>query len=147
MHKSDIKSKLIEILSETPFVGYACKKVGIARATFYRWMKDNLKFRKEVENAIKGSRENTNEIVESVLVKKARDGDMKAISLYLQNNHPRYIPKRTIYVDPPKIETKELKPYEKCEKCGNAPLPPELTKQITKAFENAKSDKYLNDKD
>lgn len=146
MHKSDVKSKLIEILSETPFIGYACKKVGIARATFYRWMKDNLEFKKQIEKALKDGRESMCEIAESMVLKKGREGDLRANIFILQNNDKRYTPKRSIFVEPPKTKI-ALKPYEICENCGNSPMPPEQVEQILKAFKNAKGDKYSNDKD
>ena len=91
---SDTRVKFIQIIADTPFVNHACKKVGISRATFYRWMKDNKGFRDAVSQALKDGRENTVEIAEAVLLKKMREGDLGATKYYLSFNSERYAPRR-----------------------------------------------------
>ena len=39
------KQLLIEQLRKTPIVLVACEKMGISRATFYRWFKEDEKFK------------------------------------------------------------------------------------------------------
>jgi len=102
-HGSD-RTKIVQILSESPLVGGACKKVGIARSTFYRWMKDNPDFRNAVDRALESGRSHLCEFAESSLLKKIKEGDIGATKFFLSNNDPRYIPKRSVYMDPPPTE-------------------------------------------
>jgi len=107
---SDDKSRLLQILAEAPLIGPACKKVGISRATFYRWMKDNLDFRIEVEKAMKSGRENLNDVGESGLVGLMREKNLGAIKYYLEHNSDRYKPLRA---SPPipEINLEDLETY------------------------------------
>lgn len=107
----DEQSKLVQILEETPLVNYACRKVGIGRTTFYRWMKDNLPFKKEVERALASGRSQWSEIAESALMKNVKKEKMDAIKFYLTHNDKRYIPKRAVF-PPPEIDQKERERYE-----------------------------------
>ena len=117
MRNRDIRNKVLEILSETPLVNYACKKVGISRMTFYRWRKDNLDFRTEADRLLSLGRENVGEMAEASLIKNIKDGKMDAIRFFLQNNDPRYMAKRTVYVEPPKTK-RMIKSGEICDECG-----------------------------
>ena len=128
--------KIIEYLNEKPFLSHACKKSGVARATVYRWMKDNAQFRKEVESSLDLGRKNMCDVAEASLFKKTADGDISAIKFVLQNNEPRYIAKRSIYVEPPKHVHKKLQPYEMCDQCGYVPISNEAKQSITRAFKN-----------
>ena len=134
MRNRDIRNKILEILSETPLVNYACKKVGISRMTFYRWKKDNLDFRKEAERLLLLGRENVGEMAEAALIKNIKDGKMDAIRFFLQNNDSRYMTKRSIYVEPSKPK-KVLKPGDICDECGE-PLP--RPKSFQEMVENLK---------
>lgn len=130
---SDEKSKLIQILEETPLVNYACKKIGIGRTTFYRWMKSNLQFKRDVERAMQNGRFQWNEIAESALMKNVRDGKMDAVKFYLAHNDKRYIPKRAVFI---KEETspEERARYEWAMR--NKPLSDKQTEGIMRAFRN-----------
>lgn len=112
------KSKLLQVLSETPLVSLACKKSGLSRATFYRWMKDDKSFRDSVNNILEIGRKNINDLAESSLIKEIQKGNMNAIRLWLQHNDSRYIPKRTMYVDPPS-HFHRLNIGEICNVCGH----------------------------
>lgn len=121
------KSKLLQVLSETPLVSLACKKSGLSRATFYRWMKDDKSFRDGVNDILEIGRKNINDLAESSLIKEIQKGNMNAIRLWLQHNDPRYIPKRTMYVDPPS-HFHRLNIGEVCNVCGHKePDPYEIT--------------------
>ncbi len=86
------KQKLIEFLRETPNMRLACRKIGLGRATFNRWRKDNYEFRVEVNKALSIGRESLGDLAESVVIKKIHEGDMGAAKYYLSNNHDRYKP-------------------------------------------------------
>jgi hypothetical protein len=48
-----ISSKIafLEQLKRTPTIETSCQKVGVARATVYRWMTDSNKFKAQVEDS------------------------------------------------------------------------------------------------
>jgi hypothetical protein len=121
------KSKLLQVLSETPLVSLACKKSGLSRATFYRWMKDDKSFRDSVNDIVEIGRKNINDLAESSLIKEIQKGNMNAIRLWLQHNDSRYIPRRTVYVPPPS-HFHRLNVGEVCDVCGHKePDPYEIT--------------------
>ncbi len=111
------RDRFLEALSETSNILHASKKTGISRSTIHRWIKDNVDFRKKVEDALKMGNDNLCDLGEGTLVKKMKEGDMQAIKYFLQNNHPKYIAKRSIYVSPPLLTHKHLKHGEVCEFC------------------------------
>lgn len=84
------REKFLEILATTPFINHACKKVGISRATIYRWMKDNYRFRQKVLKATDNGRENLIEVAEVSLINKVRTGDLGAVKFFLTHNSKRY---------------------------------------------------------
>lgn len=134
---SDDKSKLIRILEETPLVNYACKKVGIGRTTFYRWMHSNPDFRREVERALESGRAQWNEVAESSLMKNVKNGMMDAVKFYLVNNDERYTPKRA--APPPGGEIKDLSrqrsgPSDDPNLRGAKPMPPHLREQFQRTL-------------
>jgi len=130
------KSKIIEFLSERPFQSHACKKIGLSKATFYRWVKDNPEFRKEVEKALQYGRSNMCDVAEAMLMKRTTEGDMNAIRFVLKNLDPRYMDKRSVYVEPPKHVHGKLEPWEKCGECGHYQPSKEATESIVRAFKN-----------
>jgi len=84
------KIKLIAELEKTGNVYIACLKVGICRATFYRWKNDNKEFKKKADQAIQQGRENSCDIAEHSLILKAKEKNMDAIKYLLSHNSPRY---------------------------------------------------------
>lgn len=131
------KSKLLQVLSETPLVSLACKKSGLSRATFYRWMKDDKSFRDGVNDILEIGRKNINDLAESSLIKEIQKGNMNAIRLWLQHNDPRYIPKRTMYVDPPS-HFHRLNIGEVCNVCGHKERDPNEITLINSFHDEAK---------
>lgn len=133
---SDEKLKFIQIIEETPLINYACKKVGIGRTTFYRWMKDNLEFKISVERALKNGRSYWVEVAESSLMKNVKNGRMDAVKFFLTHNDSRYIPKRTLPLNP--LTPEELKEFEifKINKTRNKPINPDTKKAILLALQN-----------
>lgn len=111
------KSKLLELLAETPIVSFACKKVGLDRTTYYRWYKDDIDFRNQADNILSIGRIKINDMAESVIIKKINADDTRCSIFWLEHNEPRYKPVRTTYMDP--ITHKhELTPGEICRACG-----------------------------
>ena len=84
----------------------ACKKVGIARSTYYRWIEQDDPFRAECEYAQDKGRARTSDYIESKLLENAKDGHHGAITYWLSHNTARYraYPKN-VYTD----EIKQLR--------------------------------------
>jgi hypothetical protein len=118
MSRLNDKSKLLQILSETPIVTFACKKVGLNPCTFYRWHKSDKKFREKADEYLSIGRMTINDMAESGIIKGIKDGNMRAIVFWSQHNNPRYRPVRTTYVDPISPHAHELVPGEICKSCG-----------------------------
>lgn len=119
------RSKFIEILTETPFISFAARQSSVSRSTIYRWIKDDYDFNQAVQKALTFGRANMIDIAEMALVSKIKKGDVGAIKLYLQNNDPRYMPKRTVFIGP---EVSKLKPGKTCEQCGIT-IPTDITQE------------------
>jgi ACT domain-containing protein len=54
----------LEQLRKNPIVQIACEKVGIGRATFYRWKKKSKTFARAVDEAIIEGRQIVNDLAE-----------------------------------------------------------------------------------
>lgn len=84
------KIKIIEELRKAPIILFVCQKVGISRATIYRWMKEDSVFEKEVETAKQEGTQGINDLAESKLISNIQKGDNTAIIYWLKFNHPKY---------------------------------------------------------
>lgn len=80
----------MEHLVKMPVIEVACQKAGIGRTTYYRWLKEDKKFRLEAENAVSQGKDRINDMAESVVIKKVSEGDLGASKYYLGHNHPNY---------------------------------------------------------
>lgn len=111
------RSKLLQILSETPIVTLACKKVGLNPCTYYRWYNSDRDFRKQADEILSVGRMTINDMAEGSIIKEIKNGNMRANIFWLQHNDSRYRPVRTAYVEPI-VHKHELKPGEVCTTCG-----------------------------
>lgn len=84
------KKKLVEQLKLTPIVQIACKKVGVGRATYYRWRKADQKFSEAVDIALKEGADIVTDLAESKLITAIKDGSMTGIMFWLKNHHRQY---------------------------------------------------------
>jgi len=89
MKRDKLKNSLIEQLKEMPILQISLKKVGISRASYYRWRKDQ-KFAKEVDAAIAEGEELITDLSQSQLVSLIRDRNFPALQLWLKAHHPKY---------------------------------------------------------
>lgn len=87
------KELLIEQLRKTPIVQIATEKVGVSRATYYRWRKEDEAFAKDADQALEDGRLLMNDMAESQLLSAIRDQNMTAIIFWLKNRHPAYAPR------------------------------------------------------
>lgn len=85
------KALLLDQLRIVPIVEIACKKVGISRATFYRWCAEDDAFRIDADNAKVDGIENINDMSEAQLLSLIREKKYAAIQLWLRNHHHRFM--------------------------------------------------------
>lgn len=84
------KRLLLNELKDNPIVERACKRVGIARSTFYRWSGVDQEFKAAAQDAQKIGRDRMNDFAESKLIENVNDGEMQAIRFWLTFNSKRY---------------------------------------------------------
>lgn len=83
-------------MSVTPIISLACKKIGISRNTVYRWKDEDPEFAVKLEKVIKMGIKSVNDVCEWGLIKKAQEGDLRAIKYWLDNNKRNYARPRPI---------------------------------------------------
>jgi|SRR3989344_802245 len=84
------KDKIVELLKTTPIVGAACARTGIARATFYRWLKEDPEFAKRIRGSLRIGNHDINDLAFSKLINHIKAGSMPAITFHLSRRHPYY---------------------------------------------------------
>jgi hypothetical protein len=84
------KKALVEHLRKMPLAQYACEKAGVSRATYYRWLKEDLVFAQEADEATREGNNLVSDVAESRLISLLRDGNLGAIALWLKHRHPAY---------------------------------------------------------
>jgi hypothetical protein len=101
MISKETKEKFLEELRSTGNVLFACKKVGIAKATIYRWRKKSKRFAKEFKDATEVGRSNIGDIAEHALLALVKEGDFPAVRFALNHNHENYkkSPERTVNIN------------------------------------------------
>lgn len=105
-----IKQKLLDEIQKFGNVFVSCSKVGVSKATYYRWKK-NEKFKEQADEAERAGRENITGLAEHMLLQNIKKGIQRAIEYALNHNSPHYAPKPTtvLHSNPEKEETKRLK--------------------------------------
>jgi hypothetical protein len=92
------QKEFLEIIEKTPIVSYAIKRVGISKATYHRWRNEDVEFDLDVMNAIYRGSETINDLAESKLISLIQEGNLKAITFWLQHHKPNYRDRR--YIEP-----------------------------------------------
>lgn len=90
VRQDKLKTVFLEQLKRTPTIETTCQKVGIGRATVYRWVNSNKHFKKKVEEALIEGRTFMSDVAESQLFSLIGDKKIEAIRLYLSTHNPRY---------------------------------------------------------
>ncbi len=90
------KKLLLEQLKKAPIVELGCQKVGIARSSYYRWLKNDKNFAKEAEQALLEGCLLINDLAESQIISAIRDRNMTATTLWLKTHHKTYTDKLEI---------------------------------------------------
>lgn len=116
------KELVIQQLKKTPIVQVSCEKVGIGRATFYRWKQEDQDFATKADEALLEGSLLVNDVAESQLMSAIRDKNLTAIIFWLKHHHPNYATKVEV--------TARLK-------ADNEILTPEQEELVTKALKLA----------
>jgi len=112
MKKSDqTKQLFLEQLKKTPIVQIACEKLGISRASFYRWKAADAAFAKAVEEATVEGHLLVNDLAESQLIGAVKDRNMQAIMYWLKHHHKDY--RNRLEIEGTVNSIQELSPEQK----------------------------------
>ncbi len=91
--KTASKQSVLEQLKKTPIIQVTCEKLGISRATFYRWKKHDQEFSDAVDTALTEGAQLINDMAESQLITAIKNSNLTAIIFWLKNHHKNYSPK------------------------------------------------------
>lgn len=84
------KSRFLRELDTNPIVERACRKVGVSRSTYYRWLSEDEEFREVAEEARDRGRDKMNDFAESKLLENVSSNLHQAITYWLSNNSKQY---------------------------------------------------------
>lgn len=84
------KEQLLDQLKKLPIIQIACEKVGVGRATYYRWRKEDQEFTLLADEALFSGRNLINDMAESQLLNQIKEQNLTAIIFWLKHNHPNY---------------------------------------------------------
>lgn len=99
------KTLFLEQLRKTPIIQVTCEKTSISRATYYRWIRKDSRFKEQINIAKKHGILLMNDVAESKLLSQMNNGNMTAIIFWLKNNNAKYSDKK---INLSKTEIKEL---------------------------------------
>ena len=85
-----VKQKILSELERIPIIEIACKRSGIARSTFYRWIEVDDEFREAFQLAIDRGVDMINDMAESKVINGIKEDKHQSIVFWLRHNHPKY---------------------------------------------------------
>jgi hypothetical protein len=81
---------LLEQLRKVPIVQIACERANVGRTTYYRWCREDVKFKKASEEAMNEGEEMITDLSESQLINLIKEKNFSALQLWLRQHHPKY---------------------------------------------------------
>lgn len=84
------KKKLLKELQESPIVQVACKKAGVDRSTYYRWLKTDEEFEEAAMEALKVSGDKVSDLAQSQLISLIKGGSFQATVYWLSRRNPEF---------------------------------------------------------
>jgi len=90
MKKERTKDLLLEQVCKIPIIQVACEKIGVARATVYRWKTEDEPFRTKLEQALAEGEALINDMGESQLLSLMKEKSWPAISFWLRHRNPKF---------------------------------------------------------
>lgn len=88
------KEKFLEKLEGMPIVQVAASQVGIHRSTYYRWYEEDPNFKDRADKALKSGEYFINDMMESLLIKLAKEGKVTPMIFWLKHHSPKYMEMR-----------------------------------------------------
>lgn len=125
MKNENQKKKLIEELEKNPVIEHACRRAGIARASYYRWLTRNKKFAGAAEKALEKGVSLINDLGRAQIILMMKDGNLTAIKFWLTHRDSAFSKKFQV------MKHSELNDR----KLDNGKLTPEEQALIKKAIE------------
>jgi hypothetical protein len=91
LKRNKIEQKVVlEQLRKIPIVQIACERSDVGRSTYYRWRREDDKFKKATDEAMQDGEEMINDLSESQLITLIKEKNFPAIQLWLRQHHPKY---------------------------------------------------------
>jgi|GEM_PF-3238120 len=135
--RDENKEKFLKTLEEMPIVQVAAARTGVHRSTYYRWYAEDPDFKDRADKALQQGKYFVNDMMESLLIKMAKQEKLGAIIFWLKNNHPSY------------MEIRKYEHYHRHEIEDKSVLTPERMaeiEQVMRAWDKAYEEDY-NDSD
>jgi len=85
-----LKTTIIESLKKYPVIQAVCERVGISRATYYRWIQQSSNFKILAEKATTEGSQIINDMAEAKLFKQIQAENMTAIIFWLKYRNKNY---------------------------------------------------------
>src|SRR3989344_7510160 len=89
--KENKKDLVLEQLKKMPIIRVVCERVGISRATYYRWCADDKNFEQLAEEATNDGEQFVSDMGESQMMALMKDKHWSAIKYWLESHHPKYL--------------------------------------------------------
>lgn len=86
----EMMEKILETIADELTISAVSKKLGVARQTLHRWIKEDKSFAKDVKEATREAVENLNDDCENRVIAKIRNDDTNMIKFWLRYRHPDY---------------------------------------------------------
>lgn len=90
MKKNRTAELFLEQLRKIPIVQVVCEKVDVSRNTVYRWRKEDAEFAKRMDEALVDGESVVNDMSESQLLSKIKNGEWPPIAFWLRKRHPKF---------------------------------------------------------
>lgn len=87
------QERLLDELRETPIVSAACARSMVAKATYYRWRRDDEVFASAADVAIQAGVASVNDMAVESVVDLIREGNWPALRFWLTTRHPDFKPR------------------------------------------------------
>lgn len=85
--KTELKPEVVKELEKMPVIQTAIQNVDVSRATFYRWIAEDDKFKQECKEAQRKGAQLINDLAENKVIQGIEEGDPKMIRFWLNNRH------------------------------------------------------------
>lgn len=139
--QSKQKEALVEQIKKAPIIQLACERVGLSRATFYRWRKDDEKFAEAVEEALESGSAIINDLAESKLISAIKEQNLTAIIFWLKHHHRAYATRVELSLNKPQLEEKLSPEEQEVVKRALAAVPLPEIEGDSKSFHDSPSGK------